>query len=179
MTRTPEGARDHISGRRLAAFEVRFHAVHQPKCGGIRERGAGTPLDQATGGIPLPESPRVREWRTTADDAASGFDVGTCLDERVDRSDVVAAGRPMQWCLVVRTHEPSVDIRACPGQFSDDRRAVRIMTRPVSRDVQQRALLGAAIVAPEQGVQCRWSISPVVLNPTPQERIEPPSNFFQ
>ena len=95
VTRAPEGARDHISGRRLAAFEVRLHAVHQSKRGGIAECGAGAPLDEATGGIPLPESTRVREWRTTADDAAGGFDVGTCLDECVDRRDVVAAGRPM------------------------------------------------------------------------------------
>src|ERR1700692_4657184 len=30
------------------------------------------------------------------------------------------------------------------------------------------------IDVPDQGVQRRWGISPIVLNPTPQERIEPP-----
>ena len=97
----PESARDRIGGWRFAASEVRFQAVHQPKRGGIGECGAGAPLDEPTGGIPLPESTRIREWRTTADYAAGRFDVRAGLDQRIEHRDIVAARRPMQWRLGV------------------------------------------------------------------------------
>jgi hypothetical protein len=65
MAGTPEGACNRISGRRLADSEVRFDTVDQSQRRGIGQCSAGTPLDQAARGIPLPESSRIREGRTT------------------------------------------------------------------------------------------------------------------
>jgi hypothetical protein len=52
----------------------------------------------------------------------------------------------MEWRLVVRTYEPGVNISACLNQGGNHRRPIRIVTRPVGRDVQQRPRTLAAMV---------------------------------
>jgi hypothetical protein len=111
----PERARNGFTGGRFSASEVRLHSIHQSQRGSIRECRSCSTLDQSTCGIPLSESTRVGEWRTTADHPTGGFDIRSGIDQCVDHRDIVTAGRPMQWCLVVRTHESRSRPRAHRG----------------------------------------------------------------
>ena len=69
---------------------------------------------------------------------ARGLDVGAGVEQRVERLDVVAAGRPVQRRLAVRPGEPRVDVGARGDQRPDLRRRLGHVAGPVGDHVQQR-----------------------------------------
>ena len=96
-------------------------------------------LHQATGCRPLPEPDRVVERAADAVERTGRLDVGTCIQQRVENGDIVAARRPMQWRLCVRTFVAGVDVGAGLDQHGERRRSIReVPALVIGRHVQQR-----------------------------------------
>jgi hypothetical protein len=103
--------------RGLGPGQLLADAVEEPERGRLPEVGARTAFEQPAGGVPLTES------------------------------DVVAAGRPVQRGLGMRTGEARVDVRAGGDERADLGAGLRDVPGPVGDDVQQRprlSLLGVA-----------------------------------
>ena len=79
---------------------------------------------------------RVGERGAAADDRAAGFDVGADVQERVQRFNVVAAGRPVQWCLGVVADAGRGDVDEGGNGAAD----VREVAKPVRGDKQEGAV---------------------------------------
>ena len=99
--------------------ELVADAVDQPERGGLPEVGARAAFEQPARGLPLPEGDGVGHRGAAADHGAVGFDVGAGVEQRVERLDVVAAGRPVQRRLGVRAGEARVDVGARGDQRGD------------------------------------------------------------
>lgn len=89
--------------------------------------------------MPLLEAACIRQRGTATEHCAGRLDVGTSVEQRVERLDVVATCRPVQGCLLMSSTEPRVDLRAGPDQRRHGHRDVGEVPGPVGGDVEQRA----------------------------------------
>ena len=97
-----------LGGRGLG--ERVLDAVEESERGGLPEVGSCAAFEELPCGVPLAVGDRVGDRCAAGDDGAVGFDVGAGVQERVERVDVVAAGRPVQGRLAVRAGKARVDV---------------------------------------------------------------------
>lgn len=102
--------------------------------GGVR---LGPTLQRASGGLPLPEGGCVRHRCPTRNDRTRSVDVRAMIQQRIDRSHVVAARGPVQWGLGVVSRTGGVRVRPGGDERADRGRRVREVPRPVGRGVRQ------------------------------------------
>ena len=140
------GLRGRVAGELLA------DAVGEPERRGLPEGRARAALEQPPSGPPLAESDGVGQRRPAAA-RTGGLDGGAGVEERVERLDVVAAGRPVQRCLRVRAGEAGVDVRAGRDERGDLLGAVR--GRCPGQSIT-RCSGGARLVVPRMAGRARW-----------------------
>ena len=123
-------------------------AVEQAEGGGLPEARVRPAFDEASRCVPLAECGGVSQGCSTGDDRAVRVDLGTGVEERVEDLDIITTRGPVQRGLTVGADETGVDVGARPDERGHRGGAVREMTGPVGRHVQQRA--GLAVV-PDAG----------------------------
>jgi hypothetical protein len=136
-----------VRSRFLAAG--RLQAVEQAEGGLVGEGGPGSALDQAHAGCPVAERPRILQRRATGDHGARSVDVGTVIEQGIEDGHIVAAGRPVQGSLRVRTPEPGVDVGAGLDEGRHHLGAAREVSGPVGHDVQQGPGHAAWLIVPD------------------------------
>ena len=143
----PQRVVELLARGRRGCGELVADAVGEAERGGLPEVGARAAFQQPAGGVPLAEGDGVGHRGAAGDHGAVGLDVGAGVEQRVERLDVVAAGRPVQRRLAVRAGEARVDVGARGDQRGDLRGRLGNVARPVGDDVQQRPRLPALGIA--------------------------------
>ena len=136
----PECVGDVLRCRPRNISKIRRHARQQSQRRGLPKRGLCTPLDQSPCGLPLPEGDRVSQWRTAADDTATGFDIRATIKQGIEYRNVIGACRPVQRRFGMAADESGVDVGAGGDQFRDAGDVIGKMAGPVRGDVEEGAL---------------------------------------
>ena len=141
MAGSPEGVGDDIGGGGGICGAVCFHFSHEAEGGGLPNGGAGSALDESAGCAPSGEGYGVGQGRSAADYASGGFNVGSVVEQGVERFEVVAAGGPVEGGLgMVHAEGPGIDGRAVGDQGLDCLSNVGEMAGPVGGDVEESSL---------------------------------------
>jgi len=137
VTSAPERVRDLIRARHRIAGKQILEPVHQPERGRLPQRGARASLHQASCSAPLPERHRIRERRAAPDYSAGSLDIRAVIEQRIERLDIVAAGRPVKRRLGMAPFECCVHVGAVRYQNRHNGPYVRKVAGPVRRHVEQ------------------------------------------
>ena len=130
-----------LRGRRVEPLR---DAPAEPEGGRLPQVRVRAALQQAPRGRPLAERDGVGERGPAGDHRAAGLDVRTRVEERVERLDVVVAGRPVQRRLGVGAREAGTGVGARRDEEPDLGRRLGHVPGPVGEDVEQRPRLALA-----------------------------------
>jgi hypothetical protein len=108
----------------------------------VPNRGAGPALDEPVCCAPLTERYRIIQCSATGNARAGRFNIGARIKQSIQHCHVIAAGSPVERCLVafrrVQEHNWRARIPTYRGDYGYAPCAVWEVPWPISRFVQQR-----------------------------------------